>query len=76
MRTGVSLMDLQSGQCKWPVNDGDPFLFCAAPALPGSSYCGCHAAISVGAGTPSERNAVRTARWVVGSETPLTKPVE
>lgn len=76
MTARASLLELEPGQCRWPVNDGAPFLFCAAPSLRGSSYCACHASLSVGEGTRSERNALRTARWVAGSETPLTSRVE
>tara|TARA_R100000655_G_scaffold91566_1_gene132320 strand:+ start:114 stop:344 length:231 start_codon:yes stop_codon:yes gene_type:complete len=72
----VTLLDLEPDSCRWPVNDGDPYLFCAAPRVAGSSYCACHAARAVGPGTPSERNAGRTLRWVTGSETSLTNTVE
>jgi GcrA cell cycle regulator len=45
----VPIMELERGQCRWPVNDaarGDEHLFCGAPAIPGKSYCAAHAAIA------------------------------
>lgn len=41
---GLTFMELQSGQCKFPVGDGkvnDPFIFCGAPIPVGSPvpYC-------------------------------------
>lgn len=29
-------------QCRWPVNDGGPFLYCGAPRVSGQSYCAHH----------------------------------
>jgi GcrA cell cycle regulator len=40
--TGTRLEDLRSRQCKWPLNDGGPFLFCAAPAGVSENYCPYH----------------------------------
>ncbi len=45
----VPIMELERGQCRWPVNDaarGKEHLFCGAPAIPGKSYCAAHAAIA------------------------------
>ena len=45
----VGIMDLQRGECRWPVNDaakGGEHLFCAAPAIPGKPYCAAHAAVA------------------------------
>lgn len=53
------LMDLCADDCRWPVNDRSPFLFCCEEREPGSSYCSHHRAISKGLGTISERNAVK-----------------
>jgi GcrA cell cycle regulator len=42
---GVSLFDLEPGQCKWPLGSlmaGPPFLFCGEPAS--SPYCPAHEA--------------------------------
>lgn len=36
------LWELEPGECKFPVNDGGPYLFCAGPAVDGSPYCGGH----------------------------------
>lgn len=35
---GVTLMDLQIGQCRYPQGDA-PVLFCGSPAEPGTSWC-------------------------------------
>ncbi|MCB5205025.1 GcrA family cell cycle regulator [Neorhizobium sp. T786] len=35
------LVDLDRGECHWPLNDGGPFLFCASETAKGS-YCECH----------------------------------
>jgi len=37
-----TLMDLQPDSCKWPINDGNPFLFCGAPRIDGHPYCDHH----------------------------------
>jgi GcrA cell cycle regulator len=41
-----TLMDLEPGDCRWPVgHPGEPdFFFCAAPAMHGHSYCPNHSA--------------------------------
>jgi len=41
----VPLVDLHAGDCRWPLGDG-PFVFCALPALEGSSYCRAHHALA------------------------------
>ena len=55
----MALFFLPANGCKWP--DGDPFTadfrMCGDPRLPDSSYCACHAAMSVGSGTVAERKA-------------------
>jgi GcrA cell cycle regulator len=38
---GISLIDLEPGDCRYPDGDG-PFTFCGHPAFDGSSYCGPH----------------------------------
>lgn len=35
-----TLLDLDRGECKWPVNKGGPFMFCAAEAE--GNYCNHH----------------------------------
>lgn len=52
--------------CKWPVGEGAytvsaSSLFCNCTPVEGKPYCAEHMARSVGAGTPSERRAVKTA---------------
>jgi hypothetical protein len=34
------LVELRPGECMWPINDGSPFLFCAAKAA--GKYCQHH----------------------------------
>jgi hypothetical protein len=53
----VSLVDLDPGMCKWPIGEARPYRFCGAHA--DGAYCEYHTALSVGQGTPSERQADR-----------------
>lgn len=54
--------------CAWPIHpSGDPLrektsLYCNARKADGSAYCAAHREMAKGAGTRSERNAIRTAR--------------
>lgn len=56
-----TLLQLECDECKWPMNDGGPFLFCGHPQHPGGPWCEYHYLVSVGPGTKSERMAVRIA---------------
>ncbi len=40
----LSLMELTSRTCKWPIGDPatDEFWFCGLPSQPGKPYCGAH----------------------------------
>lgn len=58
---GIDMMMLTECRCKWPLNDGGPFLFCGEAKQPGRPYCAFHAAASIGSGTESERTAIRSA---------------
>ena len=40
------IWQLGSGECRWPVNDDSPFLFCGRPQLENCSYCLPHARLS------------------------------
>ena len=65
MSKNLTLMDLTSGTCKWPVNDpprGEPFLFCGAEKPSAQPYCPFHARLAAGPGTESERRAYRPHR--------------
>jgi len=48
----IGLMELRDatvfrpGTCKWPVNDGHPFLFCGHETSLGKVYCGYHQCIA------------------------------
>lgn len=46
------LLDLNPSDCRWPVTDDRPFLFCGEPKAPESSYCACHKRMSVSADQP------------------------
>lgn len=36
---GITMLDLQDGQCKFPRGETAPFLFCGQPQCDNSSYC-------------------------------------
>jgi hypothetical protein len=40
----VSLLDLKSCHCRWPVTDRPPHMFCGADRWGTSSYCAAHTA--------------------------------
>lgn len=42
----LSILGLATGDCRWPVTDGPPYLFCGNPALYGCSYCAAHMSIA------------------------------
>jgi GcrA cell cycle regulator len=63
----VSLLDLEAGQCKWPVGQDSPFMFCGAPATH-NHYCEHHHAWSIGDGTASERAAIKAAKQATSFE--------
>lgn len=53
--------------CKWPLNDGGPYVFCGHDRLGKYSYCARHQDRSVGRGTEGERRALSvSARHVSG----------
>jgi hypothetical protein len=41
-----SILDLAKADCRWPVTDGSPYLFCGNPILPECPYCGPHMRIA------------------------------
>ncbi len=57
----VPLMELGARQCKWPMNDGGPFLFCGNPSGD-KVYCRHHMRLAIGRGTESERTATKGIR--------------
>lgn len=63
----VSLIDIERGQCRWPVGNDAPHLFCGAHADHGP-YCRHHHLWSIGEGTAFERGAVKAAKWAVTLE--------
>ncbi|WP_281407601.1 GcrA family cell cycle regulator [Neorhizobium sp. P12A] len=46
LQHGKTLLDVGSSECKWPLNAGGPFLFCADTAV-GGNYCAHHRMRSV-----------------------------
>lgn len=42
MPHAATLLALDSDQCHWPLNDGGPYLFCAAEAQAHGNYCNHH----------------------------------
>jgi len=45
--SGLTLFDLRSDTCRWPLNDGRPeFYFCGEPPAPNSPYCAEHTAVA------------------------------
>ena len=58
---GMPLIMLTDCRCKWPLNDGGPFLFCGEAKQPSRPYCAYHSTAALGNGTGSERSAVRQA---------------
>ena len=42
----VSLLDLSTDSCRWPVAAGSATLFCGDTALAGCSYCTAHRALA------------------------------
>lgn len=58
---GISLLDLEPGDCRYPTNDDAPFLFCGHPKFKGS-YCASHYFLTRGEGTASEQAATKISR--------------
>lgn len=59
------LLDLAINDCRWPVTDDKPFLFCGEPKAVTSSYCACHKRMSVSAEQPAAYSG-RTADFFAG----------
>lgn len=58
----VALLDLKTGDCRWPSGDG-PFLFCGHRPLASKSYCEYHARLAYQPLTPrQERQDNRAVR--------------
>lgn len=57
------LTDLKPCDCRWPLTDDGPHLFCCAEVKTLSPYCQHHAKRAKGQGTKSERRAIRDARF-------------
>lgn len=69
--SGVSVLALKEGMCKWPMGDpGDSdFAFCGCVSKAGTPYCTDHAAIAYQPAaprrkvTPEDRARVEAQRW-------------
>lgn len=57
-----TLLEVGPCECRWPLTDDGPHLFCAEASIPGKSWCQHHYDRLVGSGTRSEQNAV----WQAG----------
>lgn len=57
-----TLLEIGPCECRWPLTENGPHLFCAEVVADGSSWCEHHYHRSVGSGTRSEQNAV----WQAG----------
>ncbi len=55
----LTLLELQFGQCRFPVNEESPFLFCGHPQACDSSYCGFHHRLTHNQATEAQREAGR-----------------
>lgn len=54
------LLALNPCDCRWPLTDNGPHMFCAEEVVEGSSWCAHHKRRSVGRGTDGERRAETT----------------
>ena len=52
---GISLLDLNPGDCRYPEGEGTGITFCGHPALAGRSYCAAHANLSLDRSKPRTR---------------------
>lgn len=65
------LLDLNPNDCRWPVTDDRPFLFCGEPKAGAGSYCACHKRMSVSADQPvpfNSREGRRVADYLAGGK--------
>lgn len=53
------LHDLAAGECKWPLGEDRPYMFCACQTTQAGTYCAHHVVKAVGVGTKSEREATK-----------------
>jgi GcrA cell cycle regulator len=62
---GVSLLELEYHHCRWiEGNPSDERPYCGASRIVGRSYCPHHNELSIGKGTPRERNSIKAAMRV------------
>lgn len=64
---GLMVLLEENNGCKWPLNDGGPYLFCGHDRLGKYSYCARHQERSVGRGTEGERRALSVSARHVSS---------
>lgn len=62
LQIAKDLLALGKCDCKWPLNDGGPFVFCAEEVVAGSVYCRHHKGRAKGKGTASEQKAASDLR--------------
>lgn len=51
----VDLFGLTAVMCRWPINEGSPFMFCGAMPMPGTPYCSKHCACGFNRPGPDQR---------------------
>lgn len=56
---GLTLMELENHNCRWPAGEREHITFCGHQIEQGRSYCAYHVRLSRGKGTESERRAAR-----------------
>ncbi len=56
---GLTLMELENHNCRWPDGEREHITFCGHQIEEGRSYCPYHVRLSRGKGTESERRATR-----------------
>ncbi len=56
---GLTLTELEAGDCRWPEGERADITFCGRNVEQGRSYCPYHVRLSRGKGTESERRAGR-----------------
>jgi GcrA cell cycle regulator len=64
----VSLIDLETGDCRYPYGgdaEGEPITFCAHPRQEGSSYCTSHFHLTCGPGARLKRAVATVSLRVV-----------
>ncbi len=65
---GISLLDLEPGDCRYPDGEGSEITFCGHPSLAGRSYCGPHAWLTLNNAGPYSKAQAEAHRRKLRSE--------